>query len=168
MNAQCARSWQSFTHIQKDKMITWKINDSPEFRLIWLVSELLRLWAELCKEFKLFESLSINLLAASNFARSCSSAVGIDSFSIFRTLLLSDSDVESVMLYKVCFLLSVRFSIFFMELWRLFIIGKFFCSILLSLCDVTTPGSFSLCFFLWWMMTIINKVLLCNVIFYIW
>lgn len=49
---------------------------SPEFKLIWLVSELLRLCAELCNEFKLLASLSINLFAASNLANRLCSDVG--------------------------------------------------------------------------------------------
>lgn len=48
----------------------------PELRLIWLVSELLRLCAELCNEFILFESLSISLFAASSFANRLSSDDG--------------------------------------------------------------------------------------------
>lgn len=48
----------------------------PEFKLIWLVSELLRLCAEPCSEFKLLASLSISLLAASNLARRLCSDVG--------------------------------------------------------------------------------------------
>jgi hypothetical protein len=83
------------------------------------VSELLRLCAELCNEFKLFASLSINLLAASNFAKRVISDVGRLSFftavaatgiigvadvvdvidiaeSMLCVLLLSDSDVVSV------------------------------------------------------------------------
>lgn len=119
---------------------TWYL---PEFKLIWLVSELLRLWAELWSEFKLFESLSINLLAASNFARSCNSAVGIDSFSIFRTLLLSDSDVESVMLYELFwYLVCERFLVFYGYKKRI-IYGRKIClfpQIILVLCDVM-PGS---------------------------
>lgn len=54
----------------------YKINVLPEFKLIWLVSELLRLCAELCNEFKLLASLSMSLFAASNLASKLCSDVG--------------------------------------------------------------------------------------------
>lgn len=81
----------------------------PEFKLIWLVSELLRLCAELCNEFKLLASLSINLLAASNLANRLSSDVGNPSTvgavvaagpSIIRIeLLLSPSEMVKVIVF---------------------------------------------------------------------
>lgn len=81
----------------------------PEFKLIWLVSELFRLCAELCNEFKLLASLSINLFAASNLANKLNSDVGKPSTvgavvpagpSIIRIeLLLSPSDMVKVMIF---------------------------------------------------------------------
>lgn len=74
---------QNCFHLQVNNNITkvivyltefW-VQNLLEFTLIWLVSEFLRLWVD-CNEFKDLASLSMSLLAASNFARRSFSEIG--------------------------------------------------------------------------------------------